>query len=102
MTRYWVAWWSGSYADDGCTKPPFPFWMMEHRPYHGNRWDAKARDELALTAMVDAEDEASLWETIRRHFPDAELRWAEPKPAGWDLHDQFPQWMGLTGLAGPR
>ncbi len=101
-TRYWVSWWSGAYADQGATNPPFQIWTMEHRPSRSTDWNNKARDDLALTAVIDAPNAAAIWESVRLHFPDAEPRWAEPRPDNWHPADVFPGWEDRTSLAEPR
>ena len=91
MTRFWVSWWSGNYADEGCTKPPFKFWTsgQRDRPNHGlneeqqkliaqindeDEYDAflneHARDDCSLCAVIDAESEDVVWGLVGKHFPD--------------------------------
>lgn len=85
MSRYWVSWWSGNYADEGCTKPPFKFWNS------GTRDRANPdRDECSLCAVIDqAGGVAEVLSLVRFHFPDAEQRFCEPKPDDWQPGDRF-------------
>ena len=88
MTRYWVSWWSGNYAGDGCTKPPFAFWCSGSRD---DRRGRKDRDEQSLCAVIDALDCRSVWELVDKHFPDAEPRFCEEKAPDWQPSpDRFP------------
>ncbi|MCP1757883.1 hypothetical protein [Bradyrhizobium elkanii] len=48
MPRHWASWWSGNYADEGCTRPPFKTWVS------GTRDRDEERDEQSLCAVVDA------------------------------------------------
>jgi hypothetical protein len=31
MARQWANWWSGNYADESCTNPPFKIWVSGYR-----------------------------------------------------------------------
>jgi hypothetical protein len=83
--RYWVSWWSGNYADEGCTKPPFKFWSS------GSRYRAEddERDECSLCAVIDAADDLDVWRLVKQHFPDCEERFCDEKELGWKPGDRF-------------
>ena len=91
MARFWVSWWSGNYADEGCTKPPFDSWCSGMR----DRADTEknGRDEESYCAVIDTDDksaEARIIATIKKHFPDAAMRFIEPKAKDWKPGDRFP------------
>ena len=92
--RWWVSWWSGNYADEGCTKPPFKFWDSGHRDRLTH--DGPPRDDMSLCAVIDTEATGSagefmVWHLVRDHFPDAEQRFCEPRADDWmPPADRFP------------
>ena len=94
MTRWWVSWWSGNYADEGCTAPPFQVWESGSR----DRNDDSDRDDVSLCAVVDAADEAAIWRVVARHFPDYEPRFCNEREADWQPNDRFPGFRGATSL----
>lgn len=100
MKRYWVSWYSGNYHDEGCTAPPFQFWITGYRsrPRYGMTeeqyaeyirlksedkdaadefLDKHSRDTCTICAMIDAENESQIWESISKYFPDQEYRFCE-------------------------
>lgn len=98
MQRYWISWYSGNYADEGCTKPPFQFWCSGYR-------DRKKddRDEQILCAVVDAighpdDHEKDICAVLKQHFPDYKLRFITEKQSDWTPGDRFPGFEGRTGL----
>ena len=92
--RYWVSWWSGNYADEGCTKPPFQFWNSGERARAGN--DKKT--DCSLCAVIDAPIEAVVWATINKHFPDMQERFCERKKDDFRPGDRFPGFENRTSI----
>ncbi len=92
VSRYWVSWWSGYYANEGCTKPPFQVWIS------GYRERADGMDECAICAVIDAEREDEIWEAVHKHFPDCEERFCEQKDDDFCPGDRFPGFDGRTSL----
>jgi len=103
--RFWASWWSGNYADEGCTKPPFETWVTGQRFRQGDglnkaqleeaskitnqrKYDAylnkHSRDDCSMCAVIDAESEDDVEKLVRQHFPDAEMRFCEVRPADYD------------------
>jgi len=78
-TRFWASWWSGNYASEGCTKPPFKFWSSGSRL----RDDDDEKDDWSICAVVDAASEEDVRALALKHFPDAEFRFFEERPADW-------------------
>lgn len=93
MNRYWVSWWSGNYADEGCTNPPFQYWITGQR----NREDPK-KDDCSICAMIDASDEEEIWENISKYFPDFEQRFCELTSPDAVPGDRFPDFENRTKL----
>jgi hypothetical protein len=110
MTCYWVSWWSGNYADEGCTAPPFKFWTsgQRDRPNHGlNEEQQKivaqmydedeydeflnehARDDCSLCAVIDAESEDAVWQLVQKHFPDFSQRFCEKRAPDFTPGSRF-------------
>ncbi|WP_396604920.1 hypothetical protein ACFLEY_22795 [Bradyrhizobium sp. YCK136] len=83
MPRHWASWWSGNYADEGCTRPPFKTWVS------GTRDRDEQRDEQSLCAVVDAQDDMEVKNLISKHYPDAEVRFVDEKPEGWEPGDRY-------------
>ncbi len=99
MQRHWISWYSGNYADEGCTKPPFQFWCSGTRERNGN----DDRNEQILCAVVDCighpDDHAKdIRQALKRHFPDFTERFIEPKEKDWTPGDRFPGFEGRTSL----
>jgi hypothetical protein len=84
MPRHWASWWSGNYTDEGCTKPPFKFWVSGYRPRD------EERDEQSLCAVIDAQDDLDVTNLIKQHYPDFEMRFIDEKPDGWQPGSRFP------------
>ncbi len=51
--------------------------------------DAHGKDDCTICAVVDAEDEAAVWELVKKHFPDYEQRFIEVHPSDWAPGDRF-------------
>jgi hypothetical protein len=99
MTRYWINWVSGNYADEGCTNPPFQFWRSGSRDRKGDT----ERDDLILCAVVDCvghpdDHYEDIRAVLKQHFPDFEERFIEAKPSDWTPGDRFPDFEGRTSL----
>ena len=90
MPRYWVGWWSGNYADEGCTKPPFKFWVSGQRERANDGPESK-RDECSLCAVIDAENELAVEKLVAAHFPDYKMRFCEARPDDFVPDSRFPQ-----------
>lgn len=89
--RYWVSWWSGNYADEGCTTPPFQFWNSGERERNDERTDC------SLCAVIDAPVEAVVWAAINKYFPDMRERFCERRADDWKPGDRFPGFENRTG-----
>ncbi|TCL39973.1 hypothetical protein EV210_101173 [Anaerospora hongkongensis] len=79
MQRFWASWYSGNYADEGCTKPPFKFWISGY----SDRNDDSGRDDCAICAVIDATDEEAVWRVVEKHFPDFKKRFCDKKEADY-------------------
>ena len=87
MTRYWVGWISGNYADEGCTAPPFKFWQTGVTDHPTD----PERDHLTLCAVIDAESEAEAWALVGQHFPDYQQRFISVRASDYrPSPDRFP------------
>lgn len=110
MTKFWTSWYSGNYADEGCTKPPFKFWVSGYRdrPNCGlnaaqyaqytaltesstcteededDFLEKHSRDDCTICAMIEAVDENAVWLLVNQHFPDYQQRFCEAKEADFD------------------
>ena len=110
MKRYWVSWYSGNYEDEGCTTPPFKFWVTGYRsrPDYGlslskliefnnindedeqnDFLDEHARDDCTICAAIDAESEQGVWELICNHFPDYTRRFIDEVAPDFVPGDRF-------------
>ena len=94
MQRYWISFWTGNYEDEGCTKPPFQIWSSGIR----SRKDDDDRDELSFVAVIDTDDEAKIWPTVQKYFPDHEVRFCEPVAKDYIPTDRFPCFRNETSL----
>ena len=93
MPRYWISFWTGNYADEGCAKPPFTVWNS------GERERDDDRTEVSLCAVVDANDEDEIWEAVFEYFPDFNIRFCHIKPDDFvPGGDRFPADDILTRL----
>ena len=107
MAKYWVSWYSGNYADEGCTAPPFKFWVTGScfRPNYGlseeeykfsltiddqDEYDEylneHGRDDCTICAAIESDSEAAIWELVAKHFPDYRYRFCEEKDPDFDPH----------------
>jgi len=119
MTRYWISWYSGYYADEGCTTPPFQVWITgsRERPNYGltperlaeynaftdedeadEYLNEHSKDTATICALVDAESSDEIWEVIGKYFPDYEERFIEMREANHTLGDRFMDFEGRTSL----
>lgn len=91
VRRFWVSWISGNYADEGCTKPPFKFWvsgqMFRNNPTLDENGEEK--NDCTICAVIDSESKNDIWKLVKRHFPDYRERFIEEKPADWKPGDRF-------------
>ncbi len=91
MNRYWVSWYSGNYADEGCTKPPFKFWNTGYRD-RKNKSGQEERTECSLCAVIDAVNEKEIWKIVKQYFPDYKFRFCEEKENNYTPNeDRFPR-----------
>lgn len=86
MRRFWVSWWSGNYADEGCTKPPFVFMVSGSH----DRNDDTGRDECSCCAVFDARNGSTIRRLVTKHFPDARFRFVKPEHHDFEPGDRFP------------
>ena len=105
MTKFWTSWWSGYYADEGCTTPPFTIWVTGYRDRDNFGMTAEqyaiyetiepgdaayayvdehARDNCSICALIEAEDEKDVWLLVQKHFPDYEERFCNARPDNFD------------------
>ena len=119
MKRYWISWWSGYYADEGCTRPPFQVWISgyKEREHHGltpeqlaesikldneDKYfaylDKYRKDDASICALVDAKNEEEIWETISKHFPDYKIRFCEEKDLDFTPSNRFGNFENKTSL----
>ena len=94
MARYWISFWTGNYADEGCTKPPFQAWVSGERA----RVSPDGRTELSMCAVVDANNEVEIWEAVDNYFPDYGIRFCEKHEADFAPGDRFPGFENRTSL----
>jgi len=97
MKRFWISWWSGNYEDEGCTKPPFQFWVSGQRDRDNDDSESE-RDECAICAVIDANSEEEIWPVVKKHFPDYEPRFCTEKRPDYVPNDRFPDFRGETSL----
>jgi nitrogen regulatory protein PII-like uncharacterized protein len=119
MNRYWVSWYSGYYADEGCTKPPFQVWITgsRQRPNDGLTSELLAKyqkiededeaeefinkyskDTATICALIDAESEDEIWAVVEKHFPDYKQRFIEERTADYNPGDRFGNFENKTSL----
>jgi hypothetical protein len=97
LKRYWVSWWSGNYAEEGCTKPPFQFWCSGYRDREGEG------DEESLCAVIDAPDEDLVFTAIEKHYPDCKPRFCEEKAPDFEPDpERFPDFRYQTDIGHGR
>lgn len=84
--RYWVSWWTGNYADEGCTKPPFDSMVSGER----QRRDQGNDQSHCMLFDCDPANEVAMTDLVEKHFPDAEFRFIERKPDDYEPGDRFP------------
>jgi hypothetical protein len=95
MTRYWASWWTGYYASEGCTKPPYQIWNTGER----DRESRETGDEISLCAVIDANNDQEITDSISKHFPDYEIRFIKSVGDDWIPGDRFPDFENKTSLA---
>jgi len=121
MARYWISWYSGYYADEGCTTPPFQVWISgsRERPNYGLTEEQHkhylslededemdeflsehSKDTATICAMVDAESEDEIWAVVGKHFPDYRERFIEPQESNAVTGDRFGNFENRTSLRG--
>lgn len=102
MTRYWVSWTTGNYIDEGCTAPPFQFWLSAQsarRAHLPQTWpDGEEKDDCSLCAMIDAPNEEAIWTVIAKHFPDYEQRFISERADDAKPGDRFLDFENRTSL----
>jgi hypothetical protein len=121
MKRYWVSWWTGDYEDEGCTTPPFQFWItgQRDRENHGlndaeyrrlseieneDEYDSflneNARDDCSICAVIDAENTEDIWYAIQKYFPDFEMRFCDEQESDFTPGDRFQGFENRTLIHG--
>lgn len=93
MNRYWVSWWSGYYESEGCTAPPFQVWTSGER----SRLEGFGED-LSICAVIDADNEEQIEASIKKHFPDYEMRFIEKRNIDYVPGSRFPNFENKTKL----
>lgn len=110
MKRFWVSFFSGNYADEDCTKPPFKFWVSGQRARENYGLDEKlftelqslhdaddmeefldkwSKDDCSICAVIDAESEDDIWELVAKHFPDYQHRFCDEVASDFKPSDRF-------------
>lgn len=106
MNWYWTSWISGNYEAEGCTAPPFKFWVTGSvfRKDYGmlppdlakynelletDELQAEiflgvhGKDDVTICANIQAESEEKVWELVKKHFPDCKERFINPSEEGY-------------------
>lgn len=100
--RYWVSWVSGNYIDEGCTAPPFQFWLSgqrDRRSHLPQTWDdGEEKDDCNLCAVIDADSEDQIWPVVAKHFPDYEQRFCNEVEVDYQPGDRFMNFENRTSL----
>ena len=96
MKRFWVSWWSGNYADEGCTAPLFQFWVSGQKDRLDS--DKTGKDDCSLCAVIDAENEAEIWKSIHKHFPDNVPRFCNEVEKDYKPSERFLNFKNKTSL----
>lgn len=124
MKKYWIGWYSGGYEDEGCVcETPFQYWWTgeRDRPDHGltperlaefnlidnddemyDFLDNHARSTGTAVALVEAESEDEVWETIAQYFPDYEIRFCEEREIDFSPGDRFLDFENRITLTGAK
>lgn len=88
MNSYWVSWWSECDFPDVSTMP---------ETWHtGARCGSDGSDgwfsSYSYCSLIVAESEEAVWDLVRKHYPDYEERFCDPRPAGYEVtSDRFPK-----------
>lgn len=96
MKRYWVSWISGYYEDEGCTAPPYQVWIsgqMDRRSGLPKKFKGKnggEKDDCTICAVIDANSEDEIWDSVHKHFPDYEERFINEVEPDYEPGDRFP------------
>ncbi len=91
MAKYWVSWWSGNYADEGCTKPPYTAWVSGSKDrILANGEIDEERDECSFCAVIIADSEDEIWTSVEKHYPDYTQRFCILKEDDFTPGDRFP------------
>lgn len=110
MKRFWVSWYSGNYEDEGCTAPPFKFWVTGQIDRENNGLtpdllakyeritdeieadkflEQNSRDDCSICAVIDSENEDDVWELVLKHFPDYKPRFCEIRDSDFQPNNRF-------------
>jgi len=89
MLKFWTSWYTGNYADEGCTKPPFEFWVTGQLDRAVNGEVSPDREDLTVCAIIDAESQDTVWKIVSCHFPDFRERFCDEKSSDFSLGDRF-------------
>lgn len=95
LNKYWVSWITGNYADEGCTNPPFKYWLTGQGQRRENLPQTfpgtnDEKDDCTLCAMIHASTEDEIWVVVKKHFPDYEKRFIELRYEHQVPNDRFP------------
>lgn len=110
MKRFWTSWYSGNYEDEGCTNPPFQFWVtgysgrnnygltaaqqaelaqIEDEDSQDDYLEKHARTNCTICAAINGEDEEAVWKLVNTHFPDYVERFIDEVPLDFVPGDRF-------------
>jgi hypothetical protein len=102
MKRFWISFWTGNYADEGCLDAPFQVWLSgqtDRRSHLPQKFESgEPKDDCSLCAVVDANSEEEIFPAVLKYFPDAEMRFCEPRPSDFVPGDRFGGFEGKTAL----
>ncbi len=91
--RFWASWYSGNYADEGCTKPPFKFWVSgqasRRQEFPQTFSDGREKDDCTICASIDANNEEDVWKLVSKHFPDYNQRFINRVDNDWAPGTRF-------------
>ena len=87
MTKYWVSWISGNYADEGCTKPHFKYWITDQlsgrRSCYPQFFIDGPKNDMICVALITTESEEEIWNIIGQYFPDYDRRFINIVSEDW-------------------
>ncbi len=88
--KFWASWWSGNFANEGCTEPPFHVWVS------GERDRADGKDEWSICGHLAFPSEEALRESVAKHYPDCEWRFVKEVGDDFKPNNRFPPHKGAA------